>query len=1193
MDCKNNARVNAIAFTTLACAGGVVGYNINGGTVGNCSNSGFVKAKSTDIMNEFEDDFKDVVIEIYKSVFSEIANKVVENAIKKIANNCLRKALEALTSLPGVSFKKVENYSYAGGIVGQNIGGSITSSSNAGRVKADASTSTSPADIVGTIIDIIKLFPAVPSYPTIHINIINIDSHAGGITGWNTSGNIDKCQNSGKVDAFCYNMDYATVFGVVVPILPSYTGGISGYDSKGTVKNSSNSGAINSESENFVLWAISAGSISSHAGGMAGLKKGGTIENSANSGRVNAYAINLGFSSYSGAYALAGGVAGINEDGGRISNCMSRGAVHESWYNINWLAWAWSWGNAGGLVGENKKNSTVENSYWRRNNTSGFKHNATGHNKGTQRNCLYFDTAPGTLSGTAEYGTKNLKDALKSWSDSKGEEYLSWSVANIATWMEDGYPFFAQPVPVTFDGNGGTPASTDTIQIRGEEYVLPSNPSLDNKSFKGWFTADAGGSLITSSTEVTRDAFHTIYAQWSEGCTITVSNTVGGSIVGGNTSFFAGTSCTVTAIPEEDSTFVNWTVNGIQVSTDASYTFTVETPLTLTANFMPLDIEFFGDGHDGNLTVGDGVAEITFNINNDMNNGRKAVSTAVTNSISSGSKNITVANASGIEEGDEILVYIAQENWENMSSHLAGYYQFSRIEKISGDTLTLKDSLNSYFTVVEAPYKIQVIRVPNYNNVTVMAKGTFTCDAWDGITGGILVFRARSLTVDANGEIDVSGKGYKGGGQRTHRGGLGWFQYIRSYGMRGENVSNRPTDWAGSNTSDMNGGGAGYGQGGGGGGGNSTVGTKGDNNTSSDTGGLGGAVTSQQLIFGGGGGSGGTWDWNQISWGWTDGGAGGSGGGCVFIGAKAMALNNTSSSVKAEGENGKGFSSGNSYNGGGGGAGGSIYLMSRSTLSDGRVSVSGGSGGVASDGGSTSGNKSGGDGGTGRTILTKSLPPATSGLLTASNGTSASHVALTWVKSSYATSYKIFRSTSNNRESASQIATGVSGTSYNDTSAVAGATYYYWVKATNTAGDSGFSNGDTGYRAVTYSVRYNDNGHTGGSMADSSHTYNVPRNLTKNGFSKTGYTFIGWTTIVNGALVYTDEQSVINLVPQTGPQNTIYNIYAKWKANDYKVTFLGVGADDSSVMKIVTYDSQYGELPLPEREGYYFRLLSS
>jgi hypothetical protein len=45
------------------------------------------------------------------------------------------------------------------------------------------------------------------------------------------------------------------------------------------------------------------------------------------------------------------------------------------------------------------------------------------------------------------------------------------------------------------------------------------------------------------------------------------------------------------------------------------------------------------------------------------------------------------------------------------------------------------------------------------------------------------------------------------------------------------------------------------------------------------------------------------------------------------------------------------------------------------------------------------------------------------------------------------------------------MASSVTGTSYDDTGAVSGQTYYYWIKAKTPAGASGFSVPNSGYRA--------------------------------------------------------------------------------------------------------------------------------
>ena len=66
--------------------------------------------------------------------------------------------------------------------------------------------------------------------------------------------------------------------------------------------------------------------------------------------------------------------------------------------------------------------------------------------------------------------------------------------------------------------------------------------------------------------------------------TATSSNTEHGTVTGGG-EFNYGESCTVTATHNDDYFFVNWTENGTEVSSSASYTFTVTIDRNLVANF--------------------------------------------------------------------------------------------------------------------------------------------------------------------------------------------------------------------------------------------------------------------------------------------------------------------------------------------------------------------------------------------------------------------------------------------------------------------------------------------------------------------------------------------------------------------------------------------------------------------------------
>ena len=66
--------------------------------------------------------------------------------------------------------------------------------------------------------------------------------------------------------------------------------------------------------------------------------------------------------------------------------------------------------------------------------------------------------------------------------------------------------------------------------------------------------------------------------------TATGSPSEGGAVSGGGT-YAEGAECTLTATPSEDWSFVNWTESGNVVSTNATYTFTVNADRSLVANF--------------------------------------------------------------------------------------------------------------------------------------------------------------------------------------------------------------------------------------------------------------------------------------------------------------------------------------------------------------------------------------------------------------------------------------------------------------------------------------------------------------------------------------------------------------------------------------------------------------------------------
>ena len=120
------------------------------------------------------------------------------------------------------------------------------------------------------------------------------------------------------------------------------------------------------------------------------------------------------------------------------------------------------------------------------------------------------------------------------------------------------------------------------------------------------------------------------------------------------------------------------------------------------------------------------------------------------------------------------------------------------------------------------------------------------------------------------------------------------------------------------------------------------------------------------------------------------------------------------------------------------------------------------------------------------------------------------------------------------------------GTTNNPTTAWNGSTKVSATYFKNLRSTSGTVTLTANWTANTYTVQYNGNGNSGGSTASQTFTYDQTSTLQYNGFTKTGYVFIGWNTQANGSgTSYIAGQSVKNLTSINGGTVTLY---AQWQA---------------------------------------------
>ena len=107
------------------------------------------------------------------------------------------------------------------------------------------------------------------------------------------------------------------------------------------------------------------------------------------------------------------------------------------------------------------------------------------------------------------------------------------------------------------------------------------------------------------------------------------------------------------------------------------------------------------------------------------------------------------------------------------------------------------------------------------------------------------------------------------------------------------------------------------------------------------------------------------------------------------------------------------------------------------------------------------------------------------------------------------------------------------------------------------------------WKPIGYYVRYNGNGATSGSMADTLIQLNGSGTLSKNAYHKERYKFTEWNSKADGSGTSYKEGQVVSGLSST-PADVV-NLYAQWEEVKYTIEYKGNGADGGSTESSTHY----------------------
>ena len=146
--------------------------------------------------------------------------------------------------------------------------------------------------------------------------------------------------------------------------------------------------------------------------------------------------------------------------------------------------------------------------------------------------------------------------------------------------------------------------------------------------------------------------------------------------------------------------------------------------------------------------------------------------TTLSTAATAGATTLTLASAAGISSGDVLMVYQAQGATIGSGDTAAygavsalgnaGRFEMVSVLGVVGSTVTLSPACGVSPLRFSYASGSQVIRVPQYGNLTIAAGATLSAPQWNGTTGGVMPLLVQNNLV-VTGALSASGAGFRGG----------------------------------------------------------------------------------------------------------------------------------------------------------------------------------------------------------------------------------------------------------------------------------------------------------------------------------------------------------------------------------------------------------------------------------------------